>query len=91
MSADYYYYYYFYYYYNGIYRNSGGSGPIFLSNVSCNGSESRLLDCPYETPDSSCNHSLDAVTFCQTCKYNILVSTNVNTGVSLSSATTINS
>ena len=94
MFADYYYYYYYYYYYNGIYMNSEVSGPILLSNVSCNGSEFRLLDCLYEAPDRYCNHSLDAVIFCQTCKY--LVSTNVNTGVSLSeslytksSATTI--
>ena len=45
-----------------------GSGPIFLSNVSCNGSESRLLDCPYEAPNSSCDHSLDAGLYCSTCE-----------------------
>ena len=45
-----------------------GSGPILLSNVSCNGSESQLLDCPYEAPDSNCDHSLDAGIYCSTCE-----------------------
>ena len=48
-----------------------GSGPIILllSNVSCNGSESQLLDCPYETTNRYCNHSLDAELYCTTCEY----------------------
>ena len=58
-----------------LYDPSGdeGSGPIFLSNVSCNGSEAQLLDCPYEAPDRYCDHSLDAVTYCSLCRYHSII------------------
>lgn len=39
------------------------SGSVFLSSVSCNGTESSLLECQYST--SSCNHSEDAGVRCQ--------------------------
>ena len=57
------------YYYSATDMSGEGSGPILLSNVSCNTSESQLLDCPYEAPDRYCNHSLDAKIYCVTCKY----------------------
>ena len=61
----------FYHMYNP--SDGEGSGPIFLSNVSCNGSESQLLDCPYETPERHCNHSLDAGLYCTTCEYHNII------------------
>ena len=38
--------------------------PILLDDVSCTGSESRLLDCPYNSNTSDCSHSQDAGTRC---------------------------
>ena len=45
-----------------------GSGPIFMDNVACSGSESRLLDCSYDniTDDT---HLEDAGVQCQLRKF----------------------
>ena len=42
-----------------------GSGPIFLDDVSCSGSENRLLDCYHRGIDvHNCNHNEDAGVEC---------------------------
>ena len=38
--------------------------PILLDDVSCTGSESRLVDCPYDSNTGDCSHSQDAGTRC---------------------------
>lgn len=49
------------------YRSYTGSGPIFLHDVMCTGSEFRLLDCPNEGLErSSCSHYNDAGVRCLT-------------------------
>ena len=52
-----------------------GSGPILLSNVVCNGDETRIVDCPNQRlAQHSCFHSEDASVICQrkrTLKYPI--------------------
>ena len=40
-----------------------GSGPIFLDDVNCTGTESSLLDCP-STMQHNCQHSEDAGVQC---------------------------
>lgn len=41
-----------------------GTGPIVLDNLDCNGSEGRLLDCPYDPDTSDCSHFEDAGVMC---------------------------
>ena len=42
-----------------------GTGPIFLDEVACSGSEARLEDCgSNEIGDSNCDHSEDAGVVC---------------------------
>ena len=43
-----------------------GTGPVFLSNVQCNSTTERLLDCPSSPiSDNDCFHSGDAGVECQ--------------------------
>ena len=43
-----------------------GSGPIWLDNISCRGTESRLIDCPASPiGQHNCGHSEDAGVRCQ--------------------------
>ena len=44
---------------------SQGTGPIFLDNVNCDGTESRLADCTYDSHTADCTHSEDAGIHCQ--------------------------
>ncbi len=45
-----------------------GNGPIFFSNVLCQGSESSLLDCNFDrVVPGECSHGNDAGVTCQ-CK-----------------------
>ena len=47
-----------------------GTGPIFLDNVQCAGTEDRLVDCPYDQNAVNCSNFTDASVHCQiTCKY----------------------
>ena len=43
-----------------------GSGIIWLTNVSCNGSEANFLDCPSDSAliGTSCTHATDAAVKC---------------------------
>ncbi|XP_075345958.1 scavenger receptor cysteine-rich type 1 protein M130-like [Mycteria americana] len=42
-----------------------GSGPIWMDNVSCNGTESALSDCPHRAwGEHSCSHARDAGVMC---------------------------
>lgn len=53
------------------YRNAYfgiGTGPIHIDDVSCMGSESRLIDCSYDTSTSGDSHYEDAGVRCFTCK-----------------------
>ena len=45
-----------------------GSGSIFLTDVGCTGSESRLIDCSYSSYTDGCSHSDDAGVQCLTSK-----------------------
>ena len=45
-----------------------GSGPIYLDNVACTGSELVLSDCPYDSHTADCTHHEDAGVRCN-CKY----------------------
>lgn len=38
--------------------------PILLDDVACTGSETRVVDCPYDTNTTDCSHSQDAGTRC---------------------------
>ena len=43
-----------------------GSGPIFLSNLSCSGNESHIMACPkHSSADHNCTHSEDAGVICE--------------------------
>ena len=49
-----------------------GTGPIFLDNVQCSGSEYRLIDCTLSTDASECTHAEDASLRCNgACESNI--------------------
>ena len=45
-----------------------GTGPIFLSEVKCNGTESRLLDCKYDSNTTEDSHDEDIAIGCQLCE-----------------------
>ena len=48
-----------------IEKYGGGSGPIFLDNVECNGIQTRLSECPHRgIGDSNCRHFEDAGVRC---------------------------
>ncbi len=44
-----------------------GDGPVWLSELTCRGNESNLLECPYpgSVGASNCAHALDASVVCQ--------------------------
>lgn len=44
-----------------------GLGPIYLDDVSCVGTENRLIDCSSQSPSGThnCDHSEDAGVVCQ--------------------------
>ena len=42
-----------------------GTAPILLDNVGCSGTESRLIDCTYDSNTTDCSHSDDAGARCQ--------------------------
>ena len=42
-----------------------GSGPIFMDDVACNGSESRLIDCVHDSNTTEDTHAEDAGVHCQ--------------------------
>ena len=42
-----------------------GTAPILLDDVACSGTESRLINCRYDSITSDCNHSEDAGVTCQ--------------------------
>ena len=43
----------------------GSTLSIVLDDVSCSGTESRLIDCSYDSHTSDCSHSEDAGVRCQ--------------------------
>ena len=46
-----------------------GTGPILLDDVSCTGTEGRLVSCPYDSNTADCSHSEDAGVRCNnSCK-----------------------
>ena len=49
--------------YRGVFGQ--GTGPVFLGNVRCTGTESSLLSCSHR--GSGCSHSQDAGVACSPC------------------------
>ena len=43
----------------------GSTLPVVLDDVSCSGTESRLIDCTYDSNTADCSHSDDAGVRCQ--------------------------
>ena len=41
-----------------------GTAPILLDDVACSGTESRLINCRYDSITSDCNHAEDAGATC---------------------------
>ena len=48
-----------------------GTGPILLDDVACSGSESRLINCRYDSNTYDCRHYKDAGVRCQGKKINM--------------------
>ena len=46
-----------------------GSGSILLDDVACTGTESRLIDCSYDSSTADCSHSEDAAVYCSICEF----------------------
>ena len=44
---------------------NNGLGEIWVTDVTCAGNESRVIDCPHSTNTSTCNHGLDAGAACR--------------------------
>lgn len=42
-----------------------GTGPIVLDNVACTGTETRLIDCMFDSHTADCSHIEDAGVQCQ--------------------------
>lgn len=53
----------------GFARFGRGSGPIFLDEVRCRGSEERLVDCPHDSSTADCFHYEDASVRCNTSRF----------------------
>ena len=47
-------------------RYGRGTGNIWLDNMECTGTESRLIDCPHDPNTDDCNHFEDAGVTCVT-------------------------
>ena len=45
-----------------------GTGPIFLTDLDCSGSESNLFNCSYNTVSTPYPHSQDAGVQCSPCE-----------------------
>ena len=56
---------------NGAQLYGVGIIPILLDDVSCSGTESRLIDCSYDSTTSDCSHSEDAGVQCQPSKKSV--------------------
>ena len=41
-----------------------GTAPILLDDVACTGTETRLVNCRYDSSTTDCNHSEDAGATC---------------------------
>ena len=55
-----------------------GTGPILLDDVSCTGTESRLVNCTYGSNTVNCSHSEDAGVRCNnTCKQKQVYTNNM--------------
>ena len=51
-------------------RFGAGTGPIYLDNVACTGTEGQITSCTYDSVTTDCAHSQDAGVFCvPDCEY----------------------
>ena len=50
-----------------------GTAPIILDDVACYGTESRLINCRYDSITSDCTHSDDAGVTCQSLACNSFI------------------
>ena len=48
-----------------------GSGPIYLDDVRCNGSESALVNCTYDSVTTDCSHTEDAGVRCSVARKSV--------------------
>jgi len=51
--------------------------PILLDDVACTGSETRVVDCPYDTNTTDCSHSQDAGTRCHPIPLDVALNTRI--------------
>ena len=63
-------------------RYLAGSGPIYLDNVACSGSELTLAQCDYDPNTVDCNHNEDAGVRCAR-KHNYRANTLLNIDISI--------
>ena len=50
-----------------------GSGPIYLDDLRCDGSESALVNCSYDSVTTDCSHTEDAGVRCSLIRMSIVV------------------
>ena len=43
----------------------GGTGPIYLDDMRCNGNEANILDCPHDPNTHDCRHYEDSGVRCR--------------------------
>ena len=46
-----------------------GTGPIFMTDLECSGSESNLFNCSHTSPSTAYSHSEDAGVRCSPCEF----------------------
>lgn len=66
----------------GIYGQS--PGPILVTQTTCRGTETKLIDCNFDADTRNCDHSMDVGVVCQAKRQLLLLSVPVLTGFHVS-------